>query len=45
MFRFRRAEIHAQGYGSSTGQQVKASSGRRAATCRLLKSRSVFLVV
>jgi hypothetical protein len=44
MFPFHRAEIHARGYGSSTDLEVKASSGRLAATCRLLKPRSVFLV-
>ena len=45
MFPFRRAEIHERGYGSSTDLEVKASFGRLAATCRLLISRSVFLVV
>jgi hypothetical protein len=45
MFPFRRAENHVRGCGSSTDPEVKASSGRPAATCRLLKSRSVFLVV
>ena len=45
MFPFRCAEIHARGCGSSTDPEVKANSGRPAATCSLLKSRSVFLVV
>jgi hypothetical protein len=43
--RFHHAEIHARGYDSSTDLEVKASSGRLAATYRLLKPRSVFLVV
>jgi hypothetical protein len=34
-FRFHHAEIHGRGYDSSTGPEVKASSGRPAATCRL----------
>ena len=42
MFLFRRAGIHARGYGSSTDLEVKASSGRLAATYRLYKSRLVF---
>jgi hypothetical protein len=45
MFPFRCAENHVQGCGSSTDPEAKASSGRPAATCRLLKSRSVFPVV
>ncbi len=45
MFPFRYVENHAQGYDSSRGPEVKASSGRPAATCRLLKSSSVFPVV
>ena len=45
MFPFRRAENHVQGCGSSMDPEVKASSGRHAATCRLFKSQSVFLVV
>jgi hypothetical protein len=45
MSRFHHDEIHARGYDSSTDPEVKASFGRLAATCRLLKPRSVFLVV
>ena len=45
MFPFRRVEIHARGYDSSRGPEVKASSGRPAVTCRLLNLRSVFLAV
>jgi hypothetical protein len=45
MFPFRRAENHVRGCDSSKDPEVKASSARPAVTCRLLKSRSVFLVV
>ena len=45
MLRFRRAEIYTRGCGSSMDPEVKASSVRPPATCRLLKSRSGFLVV
>jgi hypothetical protein len=45
MFPFRRAENPVRGCGSSTDPEVKASSGRPDATRRLLKLRSVFLVV
>ena len=45
MIPLRRAEIPGRGCGSSTDPEVKASSGRLVATCRLLKSRSVFLAV
>ena len=45
MFPFRRAEIHAQGYGFSTDLEVKANSGRLAATRCLLKSLSEFPIV
>jgi hypothetical protein len=45
MFPFRRAEIHVPGYGSSMDPEVKANSGRPAATCRLLKSSSAFLLI
>ena len=44
MFPFRYAENDVRGYDSSRGPEVKASRGRPAATCRLLKSRSVFPV-
>ena len=45
MFPFQYAENHVQCYGSSTDPEVKASSGRPAATCRLLKLRSMILAV
>ncbi len=45
MFPFRYAENHVRGCDSSMGPEVKASSGRPAATRYLLKSRSVFSVV
>ena len=45
MLPFRRAENHERGCGSSTDLEVKASFGHPAVTCRLLKSRSVSLVV
>ena len=45
MFPFCRGENHVRGCGSSTDLEVKDSSGRSVATCRLLKSLSVFLVV
>jgi hypothetical protein len=45
MFPFHYAENHVRCYDSSKGQEVKASSGRPAATCHLLKSRSVSPVV
>ena len=38
MFQFCYDEKHMQGYDSSRGPEVKASSGRPAATRRLLKS-------
>ena len=41
MFRFRHDEIHARSNGSSTDLEVTASSGRLAATCRLLVALSV----
>ena len=44
MFPFRHAENHERGCGSSMDPEMKASSGHRAANCRLLKSRSVFLL-
>ena len=37
MLRFRRAEIHVRGCGSSTDPEVKASYGRPSATCHLLR--------
>ena len=45
MFPFRHAENLVRGYDSSRGPEVKASSGRPAAACPLLKSRSVSLVI
>ena len=42
MLPFHCAEIHGQGYDSSKGLEVKASSGPLAATCRLYKSRLEF---
>jgi hypothetical protein len=44
-FPFRYDERHVRGYDSSMDREVKASSGRPAVICRLLKSGSVFPVV
>jgi hypothetical protein len=44
MIQFRYVEIHVRGCGSSRDLEVKATSGRAAAICRL-KSGSVFPIV